>query len=478
MADAPTIGLAVIARNEEPRLPKLLASISGAFDQVVLVDTGSTDRTVEIFTEWVERERDEINPQFRCACRTFDWCHDFAAARTFAETLLDTNWHSWADADDELRGAEHLRQLAANAPPELAAYVFDYAYAHDQHGNVVCRLKRERLVRAGASTWEGRIHEAQLLQGPAAFLGPDVCEWVHRPSSEGRDPDRNLKILRRWLKEEPRNPRVLAYMGTETLARTMIKQAIGYFRRYLKENPGWDEERAQVHRKLSQALIVAGDLDAAERSAYEALRVMPRWPDSYMTLAEISYHRQEWRNAGDWAARVLELGVPDTLLIINPLDYVLSPRVILAGAMGALGELEKAIAIGDEVLAMVPDHAEVARAVNGWRSQVKREQAAQRAVSDAQVLVAHDEQAKALILLEQCVPYFAQDHPSVVAIRSQLRERLRFVTSPELYSEHYETGGSQPEDFNDDERSLQIAAQLPRCHFLLAGLTEQLQEAA
>lgn len=457
----------------------MLASIVGAFDQVVLVDTGSTDDTVAVFTDWAEHEQGRAMAAggvFTWTVDRFKWRHDFAAARTFAESLLATDWHSWADCDDELRGAEHLRALAAGAPAELAAYVMDYAYSHDQHGNVTCRLKRERLVRAGMSTWAGRIHEAQLLQGPAAFLGPERCEWVHHPAADGRDPDRNLKILRRWLRDEPRNPRVLAYMGTETLARGRIKQAAGYLRRYLREGPGWDEERAQVHRKLSQALIATGDLPAAERSAYEALRVMPQWPDSYLTLAEIAYNRGEWRNAGDWAKRVLELGVPDTLLIINPLEYQVQPRVIMAGAMGALGQLEPAIHVAGEVLALVPDHTEVARTTLVWRTQLKREQAAQRAVSDAQILVAHDEQAKALVLLEQCVPHFATDHPSVVAIRSQLRERLRFLTSPTLYAEHYETGGSQPEDFNDDARSLEIATHLPRAQFLLAGLREQAEQ--
>jgi tetratricopeptide (TPR) repeat protein len=482
MADGPKIGIAIIARDEEARLPRLLASISGAFDYAVLLDTGSKDKTVAVFQQWCERERAEFNARFDWRIDSFTWRDDFAAARTRADELLeswpDCAFRSWADCDDSLTGAERLRALAAGAGPEVAAFVFDYAYAHDAHGNVTCRLKRERLVRAGASTWAGRIHEAQLLQGPAVFAGPEICEWVHHPAAEGRDPDRNLKILRRWLRDEPHNPRVLAYMGTETLARMKVKQALGYFRRYLREQTGWDEERAQVHRKLSQAFLVAGDLERAERSAYEALRVMPQWPDSYLTLAEVAYNRREWRNAGDWAKRVLELGVPDTLLIINPLDYALSPRIIMAGAMGALGRLEPAIATAEEVLGLVPDHAEVARTTFLWRSQLKREQAAQRAVSDAQILVAHDEQWKALILLEQCVPHFAQDHPEVVAVRSQLRERLRFVTDPALYAQHYETGGSAPEDFNDDVRSLEIAEHLPRCHFLLDGLTEQMAIAA
>lgn len=475
---APTVGLAIIARNEGPRIDRLLATCAGAFDQVVLVDTGSTDDTIEIFEAWAQTQVTTDRPHFTWTVDRFEWCDDFAAARNHADSLLTTDWRSWADCDDELRGAGRLRELAATAPPELAGYVFDYAYAHDAHGNVSCRLKRERLVRAGASSWGGRIHEAQLLEGPATFMGPEVCEWVHRPAGEGRDPDRNLKILSRWLEEEPHNPRVLAYMGTETLARGQLDEAQGYFTRYLAEDTGWDEERAQVHRKMAQTLIAAGKLDQAEQAAHQALRTMPLWPDSYLTLAEVAYHRQEWRNAGDWAKRVLELGTPDTLLIINPLEYTMQPRVILAGAMGALGQLEAAIATAQEVLDVIPDHQEVAKTAAVWQGQVKREEAARRAITDAQVLVAHDEQAKALILLEQAVPYFAQDHPDVVTIRSQLRERLAFLHDSCSYAEHYETGGSKPEDFMDDERALQVAGVLPRAQFLLAGLVEQIEAKA
>jgi hypothetical protein len=107
-----------------------------------------------------------------------------------------------------------------------------------------------------------------------------------------------------------------------------------------------------------------------------------------------------------------------------------------------------------------------------WQALAKRESVAQAAIQTAQLLVAHDEQAKALTYLEQCVPVFATDHPGVTAIRSQLRERLLFIRDPELYAEHYETGGSQPEDFHSDERSLEIAAALPRSHFLLDTIRE------
>jgi tetratricopeptide (TPR) repeat protein len=475
MPDSPRIGLALIAKNEETRLPNLLASVTGCFDYAVLVDTGSTDKTIEVFNAWAESER-EANPDFRAAWAPEPWAHDFSLPRRRADSLLhqweDCEFFVWADCDDTITGAQNLRALAASMPGEINAYVFDYNYSQDGHGNSVCRLRRERIVRRGAGDWQGRVHEAQLIDGGAAYQPKEAAEWVHHPEAQGRVPDRNLKILRKWLKEEPRNPRVLGYIGTELLGRGQVRKACTYFARYLREKTGWDEERCQIHRKLAMCLISQGKLQEAQRTALEALTVMPSWPDSYLSLAEVAYHSREFAKAGEWARRVLELGCPDTLLIINPLEYEIQPRVIMAGSLGGLSRYEGAIEIGQQVLALVPDHAEVAGTVQAWRVLQKREQTAQRAIEQAQVLVAHDEQSKALIYLEQCVPHFATDHPQVVAIRSQLRERLLFLGNPELYAEHYETGGSKSEDFHSDEQAMAIAEQLPRSHFLLETLRE------
>ncbi len=422
MAEVPTVGLALIARDEAENLPHLLESVEGAFDQVVLLDTGSRDKTVGVFREWAERQELELGFKVE----TFEWGDDFAAARNTADSLLDTEWRSWADADDVLRGAARLRALAAEADPQVAGYVAHYAYAHDEHGNCICSLRRERLVRAGAGTWHGRVHEAQAVEGGALVnLPTEICEWVHRkPPEAGSSSKRNMRILRAWLAEEPENPRVLAYLGTEELARGKPKRAAPLFRRYLKLKTGWDEERAQVHRKLAVCLAARGRYRDAIRIAFEALELLPSWPDSYLTLAECYHQLGEWGKAEQWAREVLRRGVPETLLIINPLDYVLTPQLILASALGGQMRIDEAIEAGEVALRIAPDHPELTEAYAGWRGQRKREQTAQTFVLAAQQLIAHDEQLKAIKLLEETVPYFAIDHPDVVALRSALRERL------------------------------------------------------
>lgn len=468
----PTVGLALIAKNEERNLPTLLRSIEGCFDRVVLADTGSKDKTVELFTRWCEVEA-ERHEGFTYEVGHFDWCQDFAAARRYADSLLDTDWNAWADADDELVGAQNLRGLAAQAAPDVAAYIAAYDYAHDAHGNVVCVLKRERLVRRGLGRWEGMVHEAQALHGAAVEVGPDICRWVHRKQG-GDSNKRNLKILREWVKREPENPRVLAYLGTENAVRGRHKQAVPYYRRYLKLKTGWDQERAQVHRKLAVSLMALGQAQAARQCAYEAMTLLPEWPDSYLTLAQVSYVLGDFQAAECWARRVLELGHPETLLIVNPTDYTLAPRLILAGACGALHRIEEAIEHSQWVLGVVPDHPEVLRGLAEWRSESKRQATVKSVLAHAELLVQHDEQLKALRYLEECVPHYVWDDPHVVACRSQLRERVQPLLDPQGQADHYE----EATELGIPEEHMHIVPQLPRAVFLLDGLREQMEAAA
>lgn len=472
MSDTPFIGLALIAKNEEKSLPTLLESIRGAFDEVVLVDTGSKDDTVKVFEAWADEEL-AAGRLLRVGAAPFKWADNFAAARAYADSLLNAEWRVWADCDDAIAGAHNLREMAQLAPPELTTFLATYDYAQDQFGNCVCTLKRERMVRRGHGRWEGRVHEAQVIEGGGATEIPaDRVQWLHRKHLESFDSKRNLRILRKWIKDEPENARVLAYLGTEELARGRAKQALRYFNRYLKLKTGWDEERAQVHRKLAMALNDLGRHEDAIKVAWEALRLLPSWPDSYLTLAEAHYRLGEVAKAAEWAREVIRRGVPDTFLIINPLDYVVQPKVVLAGALAGMGDTDSAIAIAEEVFAILPGHPLLVGPYQKWTRARKLQSTAEAFVACAQTLIGHDEQLRALRVLE-AVPHYVQDNPGVVALRSQLRERVMPLLEPESYSEHYKTGGSKPEDFIPDEILMDLGDALPRAHFLLRGLKEQ-----
>jgi hypothetical protein len=90
MRDRPTVGLCAIVKNEETNLPRCLASVQGWVDELVVVDTGSTDRTVAIAESYGAR------------IGHFAWSHDFAAARNASLALATQDWVLVLDADEVL----------------------------------------------------------------------------------------------------------------------------------------------------------------------------------------------------------------------------------------------------------------------------------------------------------------------------------------------------------------------------------------
>lgn len=210
-----SVGLAIIACDEADSLPRLLDSVSGAFDQVALADTGSTDATVEVFTTWAEREAREF-PGFTWAVDRFDWQDDFAAARTFADSLLTTDWLAFADADDTLVGADELRPLIEEAKedPHIGCFAFDYL--NDRHTE-----PRVRLCRRGWTCWYGPAHAIPVLIRPAnvAAVPPGVTAWVHHRSDRAASDERDRRILDAWLEREPDNFRALALRAAEEARR-------------------------------------------------------------------------------------------------------------------------------------------------------------------------------------------------------------------------------------------------------------------
>lgn len=93
------LSVCIIARNEESSLPRAIESVRPVAEEVVVADTGSTDRTVE------------IAKSLGAVVSHFPWCDDFSAARNFAISHARGDWIFWLDADEELlpESADELR---------------------------------------------------------------------------------------------------------------------------------------------------------------------------------------------------------------------------------------------------------------------------------------------------------------------------------------------------------------------------------
>ncbi|MGO9751014.1 MAG: glycosyltransferase [Solirubrobacteraceae bacterium] len=349
---APTIGLALIARDEEWTLPRLLASCEGAFDEVVLVDTGSVDATVQRFEAWAQQQSSS-----RCRVERFEWCDDFARARQFADDLLGTDWRVWADCDDEIRGAEKLRSLAAAADPALAAYFCAYAYAGAADGPSYLAT-RERLVRAGRGRWVGRIHEVQEIEGALADVDPSVVLWVHHGdggdrAGRGGPPRavRDLALLEAEVNQDPSNRRAVFYLAQTHRDLGHIDQAIRFYERRA-ELGGWEEE---VFYARYQAGVLRADRG--------------EWPQAMATLVEAweyrptriePVHELTWRlrvagrhhAAHAFARAGLNVPMPADRLFVHRWVYAWGMRFEYSIAAYWAGDVQAALAATEELLAV------------------------------------------------------------------------------------------------------------------------------
>jgi len=140
------ISACIIAKNEEKNLPRLLRSLVNKFDEIILVDTGSSDKTIE------------IAKAFGCKVFSHKW-KGFADARNRAvkEAIGDWLWHF--DADFELEEIEFKKALLAmkNAPKEIDAFSIGVKnYGLD--GKVKAISSHIFIHRKGIN-WEGKVHE-------------------------------------------------------------------------------------------------------------------------------------------------------------------------------------------------------------------------------------------------------------------------------------------------------------------------------
>lgn len=506
------IALCLITKNSAATIQPLLDSIRPHVDGIFVYDTGSTDDTVAMLekqgestymrfdpegvgsgqTTYGSLPLDEIDkdlpghviPLAPITVQQGEWRDDFSWAReqSFAMVPDDYELVMWADDDDVIEGAQNLRQIAATMALDIDGVVVEYDYARDEHGNTVCVLWRERLLRRSAGyTWRNAIHEVlvppegrppRLQQMPREAL-----RYIHNRPADRYEPDRNLKVLRRVNEEAQAagttpDPRTLAYLGTELMAKGEFQEAAEHLQAYLDRlDTGWSDERMQVAHKLGICARVLGNPQAAVEIEMTALRERDDWAETYVGLTEAFADLDRWDRVERWAKRAIELGTPQTALIVNPLEFTLLPLLRLAEACMKQGRLDHAEEWLTQAAASAPGQQIVAQKIVELQQAKLEGKALESLLTLREVLVRHDENEKAYQLLERAVPYLLAEHPAVIRARADQREMVKHLTAPEEYRRWYE---DEPKDSTiTDEMVDDAGAWMGRVQGLLRGLQEQ-----
>lgn len=301
------ISLCMIVRDEEDNLGRCLRSVESVVDEIIVVDTGSVDATVEIAQRHGARVLHE------------EWKGDFSGPRNLGIDAASGEWILVLDADEELMGAGDLRGLVESADDLEGFYLREVSYTGTEgtvegvvHGAL--RLFRNRPQYR----YDGALHEqiSTKLEGEIGtvtrFVGsPEIIHYGYLTDAvEGREKTkRNREIA---LQEALRNPTdgfALFNAGIEYQRIEDHAKAVYFFRQAFANIPDMHRSWVPV---LLRALAVSLRLLDRQEDALDVLRdgesAFPDFSDLFFVEALCHVDRSEYRAGIEALRRALEIG--------------------------------------------------------------------------------------------------------------------------------------------------------------------------
>lgn len=326
-----TLSVCMIVKNEEKVLARCLQSVQGLADEIVIVDTGSTDATKDIARSFTSQVYD------------FEWVDDFAAARNFSFSKATKDYIMWLDADDVLLDddREAFEQLMRTLPENTDVVMCRYHTGFDERGKPNFFYYRERIVRNEAGFfWKGAIHEAIEIRGQILY---SIAAVTHQKSGPG-DPDRNLRIFEHMLQKGERlAPREQFYYARELHDHGRTREAIQILQSFLKEGAGWVENNIEACRLLSACRVETGEKGALQALLNSFQYDVPR-AETCCDIGRLFLEQGRYREAIFWYELALTREKhPESGAFVMDDCYDYIPALQLCVCYDRMGQREKAV---------------------------------------------------------------------------------------------------------------------------------------
>lgn len=215
-----------ITKNEEANIARTIESVRAVCDEMVVVDTGSTDATVEIAKKLGAR------------VEAFEWINDFAAARNFALGQVDSDIIIFLDADEwyqpSLRATDRIRLEHIFMDSEISDIGVRFANIDPILGTVITESHAHRIIRGNALKFEGAVHEHLVALPGCTRRQVSVDDWQIYHSGYAKDIQagkgaRNTEMLRKAVEsraEDFENARCRIYLVREQVSFGRARDAV------------------------------------------------------------------------------------------------------------------------------------------------------------------------------------------------------------------------------------------------------------
>jgi glycosyltransferase involved in cell wall biosynthesis len=288
--ELPSIALCMIIKNEQKDLPDCLNSVKDIVNEIIIVDTGSTDDSVKIAKE------------YGAVIRHYKWDDDFSAARNKSIEDVQSEWILFLDADETLEDSskDYLRQLPLAVDQPAAYYVKNKNILDRENDEIFTEHYNIRLFKNNKGiTFQGRIHE-QLVCSQGKEIERMTSDIVIKHKGYLTDVvdaknknKRNFVLLEESIKMDPDNPFHYHNLGIQYYAENDFLKAIQYFKKTIEKLNGQKASYLPFcYAYISNSYNAIKQYMDAIEYALKALEIAPGFNDAYFSMAN-TYFKQE-----------------------------------------------------------------------------------------------------------------------------------------------------------------------------------------
>lgn len=335
-----------ICKNEAQFVDRWMDSMSEA-DRVVVLDTGSTDATVQALrARGAEVTEEEIVP----------WRFDAARNRSLELVPEDTDICVCTDLDEVLHpGWREKLERAWGDGVSQARYRYTWSFNPDGSEGHVFWI--EKIHARRGFRWTHPVHEVLSWVGPGE-RGRSV--WVegmqldHHPD-ETKSRGQYLPLLELSVEEDPEDDRNVHYLGREYMYRGRWDDCIRTLKRHLEmPRARWADERAASMRFIARSYAEKGEPGAARDWYLRSIAEAPHLREGYLDLAWLLYRREQWDGVLYFTACALEIKERPRSYICEAASWGSLPHDLRSIALYRTGRTEQALEEARRALALAP----------------------------------------------------------------------------------------------------------------------------
>lgn len=293
-----TISLCMIVRNEEDTLSRVLESAKDLVDEIIIVDTGSEDKTKEISKQYTDKIFD------------FEWIDDFSAARNYSFSKATQEYIFYLDADDVMleEDREKFKKLKKELDLSVDSVTMKYNVGFDKYGNVTFSYRRHRLVKRSRNfKWYGPCHNYLAVSGK--IIDSDIA-ISHK--KEKHQTDRNLKIYEKRIERgDEFSPRDIFYYANELYDHKIYEKAVENYNKFLSMNNGWFEDKIYACGKVADYYSSIGNYTQAYEYCFKSFEYDEPRAEHCCRIGRYFKDKMMYKQAIFWFKLATELEKPE-----------------------------------------------------------------------------------------------------------------------------------------------------------------------